>query len=122
MKEASQAMLNVVFDASCECEATGRLVTCSQQFQNLMRLSSDTTLSLDLAALAAKHRIAQIAGSRSFDCLLDRHAGVGSIALRARHLVLTQSLRQGKVFYDIDEYKLTGNLGVILDAVRLSKH
>lgn len=53
LKEAMRGMLNVVFDASCECDAQGRLVTSSHHLQSLLGVSCDEILGMHLPRLAA---------------------------------------------------------------------
>jgi hypothetical protein len=60
--------------------------------------------------------------SWAFDVYLDHHAGPGGCSARALKLILASHCRKGKVFYDVDSYQRNQNIGVIMDAAKLSKH
>ena len=60
-------------------------------------------------------------GSWAFDVFIDHHAGSGAITARSLQMILYR-ICKGKVFYDVDEQLQSGSIGVICDAVKLSKH
>merc|ERR1719424_536740 len=60
-------------------------------------------------------------GSWAFDVFIDHHAGSGAITARALQMILYRICKK-KVFYDVDEQLQSGSIGVICDAVKLSKH
>lgn len=53
LEEALRAMLHVVFDASCECDELGYLITSSRHMQDLIGKSSHEHDGLTLGSLAA---------------------------------------------------------------------
>jgi hypothetical protein len=62
--------------------------------------------------------------SWNFDVFLDHHGGAGANATRVVVTVFHDIFRPGKVFYDADSFfhgRARGNLGVIMDAAKLSK-
>jgi hypothetical protein len=61
-------------------------------------------------------------GFWNFDVFLDHHAGPGGCSARALHLLLLGTFRKGKFFYDVDSYMRNHNIGVVMDAAKLSKH
>eukprot|EP00427_Karlodinium_veneficum_P068322 CAMPEP_0169306000 /NCGR_PEP_ID=MMETSP1017-20121227/470_1 /TAXON_ID=342587 /ORGANISM="Karlodinium micrum, Strain CCMP2283" /LENGTH=533 /DNA_ID=CAMNT_0009399081 /DNA_START=19 /DNA_END=1617 /DNA_ORIENTATION=+ len=95
-KEAMRGMLNVVFDASCECDLAGRLITVSEHLASLLGAIPAALLDVDLPSLAANPEESK----RIKDFLAHCAPTDTGLAVRPPSLVETSLRREGDISED----------------------